>query len=148
MAGILFVCLLFNSQHLFSSEVDAQILTPEERQWLDKHPEVKLLVLSNQPPFSSKDAQGQASGILPDLINEISRRIGHEIKTEFPKKNVPAHLQSKSAGIYGNAAILATPKNQAEYLLTEAYYSTPFYIFTHESQLEALKELESRLRPL
>ena len=106
-------------------------LTPEEKAWLKKHPRIRLATLTNQPPFSMLDSNGKHTGILADILRILSEAIGQKIEPELVKHATSAtHAVAKQDGIYGSASILKTPRHGKEYLLTDAYMDTPFFIFT------------------
>lgn len=43
-------------------------LTPEERAWLDRHPQIRLATLTDYPPFSMTAPDGAHIGILADVM--------------------------------------------------------------------------------
>jgi signal transduction histidine kinase len=51
-------------------------LSPEEREWITRHPVMRVGALTNWAPFSYLDPAGSLSGIDIDLLNIISRRTG------------------------------------------------------------------------
>ena len=78
------------------------------------------------------DTDGNHTGILADILALLNDAIGQKIETELVSKIVSGtHTVAKKEGIYGSASILRTPRHGKEYLLTDAYMETPFYIFTY-----------------
>jgi signal transduction histidine kinase/DNA-binding NarL/FixJ family response regulator len=114
------------------TEKKAQIsLTQEEREWLRTNPHIKLATLTNQPPFSMMDADGNHTGILADILAHLSGAIGQKTETELVKEAISGtHEVAKQDGIYGSASILKTSRHANEYLLTDPFMTTPFYIYT------------------
>jgi signal transduction histidine kinase/ABC-type amino acid transport substrate-binding protein/DNA-binding response OmpR family regulator len=105
-------------------------LTPEEQAWLIENPHIRLATLTNQPPFSMMDADGNHTGMLADILTLLSDVIGQRIETELVEKVVSdTHEVAKEEGIYGSASILKTSRNAIEYLLTDPFMTTPFYIY-------------------
>lgn len=51
-------------------------LTPEEKAWLAAHPEIRLGVDANWPPFASFDARGSYVGIGADFMRLLGRNLG------------------------------------------------------------------------
>jgi len=100
-------------------------LTPEQREWLRKHPHIKLATLTNQPPFSMMDAGRNHTGMLADILTLLSDAIGQRIETKLVENVVSdTHEVAKEEGIYGSASILKTSRHANEYLLTDPYYTT------------------------
>jgi len=105
-------------------------LTQEEHEWLSANPHIKLATLTNQPPFSMMDADGNHTGMLADILSLISDALGQRIETELVEDVVSdTHEVAKEEGIYGSASILKTSRQGKEYLLTDPFITTPFYIY-------------------
>ena len=54
-------------------------LTAEERSWLQAHPTIRFGFMEGYDPYLMTDAQGNQSGILIDLREELGRRLGANI---------------------------------------------------------------------
>jgi PAS domain S-box-containing protein len=105
-------------------------LTPEEKAWLIENPHIKLATLTNQPPFSMLDADRNHTGILSDILELLSVAIGQKIEPELVNHATSAtHEVAKEKGVYGSASILKTSGNASEYLLSDPFMMTPFYIY-------------------
>ncbi len=50
-------------------------LTQEEQQWLKSHPEIRLGMASDRPPFDFIDNQGQSQGMIADYVELIASRL-------------------------------------------------------------------------
>ena len=114
-----------------ATEQKAQIsLTQEEREWLRENPHIRLATLTNQPPFSMMDWDGNHTGMLADILTLLSNAIGQKIEPKLVENIVSdTHEVAKEKGIYGSASILNTSRHANEYLLTDPYFTTPFYIY-------------------
>ena len=105
-------------------------LTQEEHKWLSANPHIKLATLTNQPPFSMMDAAGNHTGMLADILSQISDALGQRIETELVEDVVSdTHEVAKEESIYGSASILKTSRHANEYLFTDPFITTPFYIY-------------------
>ena len=105
-------------------------LTPAEKAWLGENPHIRLATLTNQPPFSMMDADGNHSGILADILTSLSNAIGQKIEPVLVEHMVSdTHEVSKEQGVYGSASILKTSRHANEYLLTDPFMTTPLYIY-------------------
>jgi PAS domain S-box-containing protein len=120
-----------NAVNLEGAKQNARIsLTPEEHAWLIENPLIKLATLTNQPPFSMIDNDGNHTGMLADILTRLSDVIGQKIVPELVENIVSdTHMVAKKSGIYGSASILNTSRHANEYLLTDPYIMTPFYIY-------------------
>ena len=112
------------------SKVGRASLTPEEQAWLRENPHIRLATLTNQPPFSMLDIDGKHSGVLADILELLSEAIGQKVEPALVKRaDSDTHEAAKEEGIYGSASLIKSPRHGKEYLLTDAYMETPFYIF-------------------
>ncbi|MGD9249850.1 MAG: transporter substrate-binding domain-containing protein [Desulfobacterales bacterium] len=106
-------------------------LSPAEKAWLTENPHIRLATLTNQPPFSMMDADGNHTGILADILERLSAAIGQKIAPELVGHAASdTHDVAKQDGIYGSASIFKTSRHANAYLLTDAFMTTPFYIYT------------------
>ena len=55
-------------------------LTPEERQWLDAHPDIQLGYTATFEPEVIENPGGMYRGILVDILEELNRRLGTRIR--------------------------------------------------------------------
>ena len=105
-------------------------LTAEEQAWLRENSHIRLATLTNQPPFSMMDADGNHTGILADILELLSEAIGQKIESELVNHATSAtHEVAKEEGIYGSASILKTSRHANAYLFSDAFMETPFFIY-------------------
>jgi signal transduction histidine kinase len=62
-------------------------LSPAEREWITRHPVMRVGALTNWAPFSYVDPDGNLSGINIDLLKLISQRTGLRFE-QVPQKSV------------------------------------------------------------
>ncbi|MEN8691917.1 MAG: transporter substrate-binding domain-containing protein, partial [Desulfobacterales bacterium] len=106
-------------------------LTLKEQAWLRENPHIRLATLTNQPPFSMMDANSNHTGMLAEILALLSKAIGQQIEPRLVENAVSdTHAVAKQNGISGSASILKTSRHANEYLLTDPYYMTPYYIYT------------------
>ena len=103
-----------------------------------ENPHIRLATLTNQPPFSMMDADRNHTGMLADILTLLSDAIGQRIETKLVEDVVSdTHEVAKEEGIYGSASILKTSRHANEYLLTDPFMTTPFYIYaTTKNRIE------------
>jgi PAS domain S-box-containing protein len=75
--ALLFVLLLVVVIALLSSP-KPDILTPEERTWLNQHPGIKLAPDPSYPPFEYFDEKGIYKGIIADTIHIIENQLNYK----------------------------------------------------------------------
>ena len=56
--------------------ISARAFSVSEKQWLDSHDSLRIGYLENYMPYSGTDEQGQATGIIRDIIPEILEGLG------------------------------------------------------------------------
>ncbi|WP_376753379.1 ATP-binding protein [Delftia tsuruhatensis] len=82
---------------------DRVALTPSEKQWLDAHPRIPVVLNGSLGPLGQLDADRQAQGIGPDYLDLISRRAG--LQFEY----IAARNYSELETILGSGKALLTP---------------------------------------
>ena len=115
-------------------------LTRDEKTWLQENPNIRLATLTNQQPFSMLDSNGKHSGILADILELLSWAFGQKIEPELVNHATSAtHELAKEKGVYGSASILKTSRHANEYLLTDPFMITPFYIYATTNNLNEIR---------
>ena len=145
---VLFICLVclsclfstYSSANSALSNKEIIELSAEEREWLKQNPHIRFSTLTDQPPVTMKDSEGRHVGIISDIFSHLSRAIGQELETELLDDNTKVHSHAKAKGMYGSSAIFKTPQHQKEYLLSDPYLVTPFYVFTTKNKLSVFKQ--------
>ena len=125
----------FSGKSKFADSVEIQF-TSEERQWLEKNPDIKLSTISNQPPFSMKGPDGKPSGIHMEIWRHLNSIIGQEVILELTSGSQTIHARAKEKGMYGSSAVL----EGKDYLLTNSYFHTPLYIYAKQKNLSTLNK--------
>ncbi|WP_250134263.1 transporter substrate-binding domain-containing protein [Delftia sp. WY8] len=82
---------------------DRVALTPSEKQWLDAHPRIPVVLNGSLGPLGQLDADRQAQGIGPDYLDLISRRAG--LQFEY----IAARNYSELETMLGSGKALLTP---------------------------------------
>ena len=102
-------------------------LTPEEKAWIEEHPEISMGIMNAWPPMNFVDDHGKPRGIGVDYIRAMSRRLGCTIKlVPGPFKESLAAVKAKTL----DALMDVTPKPEREKFLnfTRKYLSIPHVI--------------------
>jgi len=142
-AGVLVLLLAFGICSAWADAPPAEPgidLTPDERAWLDRHPQIRLAAPTDYPPFSMTASDGSHIGILADVMEHLNRALGRPIELVYTDMRTrTTHDVAKSPGVQGLVAALDTAYNSQQYLLTRPYLSSPFFIYTHRKQRAAIR---------
>ena len=121
-------------------------LTPEERQWLDAHPEIRFAFSADYPPSLIVDEDGRLSGILKDVIDLLNQRLGTDfgitvaeikaVREMAANKEVPGQL-ALTAGNGASRGLLETR------VLWETY-PTIYGAFNSPMRINGLEDLKGK----
>lgn len=139
LTSLLLITLVFAANA--SENTNKIALTVEEREWLKQNPHIKLSVAAELPSHAIQYKGHGFTGVLPSIFDLLSRSIGQKIGL------VSARLDTAKEEIYGNSAILKTALNDSDYLLTDPYVSTSYYLITtleKRSQIKAPDGLKGK----
>ncbi len=105
----------------------AHRLDPEEKRWLEAHPEITIGIMNAWPPMNFVDGKGKPRGIGVDYIDAVNQRLGGVIKL------VPKSFQDNLWAVKTktlDALMDVTPKPEREKFLnfTRQYLSIPHVI--------------------
>ncbi len=107
-------------------------LTPQEREWLHKHPVIRTAVDRSWAPFEYTDNSGKYGGISADYLALVSRRLGVRFE---PASDVrwadEAHLM-RQGEIDLYPCTVKTPEREREALFTSPYLNFRMVIVTGE----------------
>lgn len=116
----------------FSTAANALTLTDEERQWLDKHPELRLGVDASWPPFEFRDEKGLYTGLAADYVELIKNRLGVSIKPVEPYDWSSVLELAKDGSLDWLPGIMSTPERQKTLAFTRPYLDFPIVILAHK----------------
>ncbi|MES9872817.1 MAG: diguanylate cyclase [Candidatus Sedimenticola sp. 6PFRAG7] len=122
-ARVVGVCLLFLSLSVF-----ADILTPEERQWLDTAPEIRFAPAPNYPPVEFFDENNIYRGITADFVRHMREVAGINLKVvQLQSWNqVIEKSKKREVDVWGAAA--RTEERETYMNFTEPYIRLPAVI--------------------
>ncbi|MGD9262392.1 MAG: transporter substrate-binding domain-containing protein, partial [Desulfobacterales bacterium] len=116
-------------------------LTPEEKAWLEAHPDVTFGFTDSFEPFLIRDVGGQHTGILVDLLKELNSQLGTQFKLEVDSWPVILEkVRKKEMG-----AVLGVAHHTADafgLLKTVPYYTVYPAFFARKDALFAIKSLD------
>ncbi|UZE96464.1 ATP-binding protein [Alkalimarinus alittae] len=120
-------------------------LTPEERLWLQNHPDIVLSGDIFWPPFEFIDDDGNYAGMVSDIIKLIESRLDYRFDIDH-KDNWNETLESLvDREIGGITAIAKTPQREELMLFSEPYFSFPIVLVIREGMgfITDLRELKN-----
>lgn len=125
----------------FASQID---ITPEERAWLNDHPQIIFGGEVDWPPFDFVDVNGDHQGVANDYIQIIGEKLGVDVKV------VSGPSWSELLELLQNREIDALPAiyyaaDREKYLeYTHSYLTVSDFIFTRieHNDIEGIDDLE------
>jgi PAS domain S-box-containing protein len=95
-----------------SSQVE---LTPQEKQWIEEHPVIRLGVDPDWPPFDFMDQHGYHQGVAADFLRLVSKRLNISIEP-VPDISWTEVLERAKARQLDVVSIAAITPDRSEYL--------------------------------
>lgn len=91
----------------------ADFLSPPERAWLTAHPQIRLAIEANYPPFVFTDAEGAVQGLSIDYIRTVEDQLGiqFQVLPAAPLNRILPALQRGAADLH--PALQETPERAA-----------------------------------
>jgi polar amino acid transport system substrate-binding protein len=120
-------------------------LTNEERQWLEKHPNILLGINPNQPPIEFIDAQGRYQGLTAEYIKRLSEMLETQL-TPFPGLSWSEALSAiKSQEVDLLPATTLTPERNRYMRFSDPYLRFPLVIFVRDqTNIASLEDLAGK----
>ena len=69
-----------------STQSAGNLLTPNEREWLNDHPGISLTMWGDYAPISYLDENGNLQGFMPDYIQLLESKLNYKFKHVVPTK--------------------------------------------------------------
>lgn len=108
-------------------------LSASEKAWLAKHPDLRLGVDPQYPPFEFIDNNGIYSGLASDYARLISERLGikMEVAPDLSWQQVLEGIAAKTLDVL--PAVSKTPEREAMMNFTKPHMEFPFVIITRDN---------------
>jgi len=135
-------CLLAGICRLpvLAAEMTQVVLTPEERQWLDEHPDITLGSTLDLPPAVILDGQGNLTGVLPEYLDRINRMLDVNIQLKVgPWPEIVG--EAKNGGIDGLASSMRMESRLSHFRFTQPVSHAYYYIYTYLQRLDEFQNL-------
>ncbi len=123
---------------------DSVELTASERDWLKRHPGLKIAFRPDWPPFEFEQ-DGRTRGLVPDLVS----RVEDQLDVSFERETVDDWLKAEQSLKDGRIDILAamprSPRRKDDFLYTRTYLSLPIALVIRDDGrfIGDLRELQN-----
>lgn len=121
-------------------------LTVEEREWLDRHHNIRLGIDPSWPPFEFYDKQGRYSGISKGFVEEVVKRLDVDMNpvSKRPWSKVLEGAEKREIDVLPLAS--ATEKRRRYLQFTRPYISFPAILVTRKGAdyVGGLQDLKGR----
>jgi PAS domain S-box-containing protein len=106
------------------------ILTPQERTWLQAHPDIRVAISPDYPPISFLDAHGKPTGLEHDYLALIEKRLNYQFKRVIPTlaQRSADKPEDKQADVVPTFA--STSDRLQYWYFTQPYLDFPVYLIT------------------
>jgi signal transduction histidine kinase/CheY-like chemotaxis protein/ABC-type amino acid transport substrate-binding protein len=108
-------------------------LSDADQKWLAEHPEIRVGVNPNYPPFDFVDASGIFRGLSADYLKLIGTRLGIRFVPETEFSWNAALDAVKDGGVDAVAGLKNTAARQQSVIFTADYLTFPLVIMTRDS---------------
>ena len=127
------------------SKQEQPLLTPSERDWLKAHPDLRLAVRKNWPPFEFTE-NGKPQGLVLDLVKKLEDRLDYHFKIVQVDNWSKAQEQLHNGKLDVMPAMPRTPRRQDRYLFTRTYLSLPIALVIRDDShfVGDLRELKNQ----
>ena len=129
---------------LRTDDVDPALgLNEAEKQWLKKHPTIRLGDDFAWPPLIYKDDNGKFAGIASSYVESFSKKLGIDFLPQFGLnwKQVLEGIKSHNLDVL--PAVVRTPEREAFMAFTKPYTSFPIVVVTRKDHpyIDGLSDL-------
>jgi len=141
----LLLCLVFLA-HLPGETFAADIrlvLTPEEKQWLKAHPEIRIAPDPDFAPFEWFSQDGSYMGMVADYVQLIEERLNIKFKIIHARKWSQVMEMARAGEVDVIPALALSPQREKNFLFTEPHLSAKGVIVTSKGY-ETIQQLRGK----
>ncbi len=128
LQAVLLWCLAF-----WAGQAFALSLTPDEQQWLQAHPTLRLGVDASWPPFEFRDSDGVYQGLAASYVKVISDKLKVELQPVEPASWSEVLQQARVSHLDLLPGIMATPERLEYLTFTRPYLDFPIIILARKN---------------
>ncbi|KAF0856428.1 response regulator [Pantoea dispersa] len=112
-------------------------LTPTEQAWLQTHNQINMAVTDLVAPFFIKNAQGEITGIVPELLNLIEMRTGLSFNFIEISDSRDLTTRMKRGDVTIAAPLIWSQQRSRDFLMTTPFMFTPEVLVTNTAAQDA-----------
>lgn len=137
------IVLMLGASHHSSARSTLEFLTLAERDWLQRHPVIRVGYDSGYAPMDMADSEGQFTGLSSDYLAYFSELLGVEFVAQS-RENWALTYKAAVQGQYDMlSAVVLTAKRQKHFSFTEAYVNNRTAVITSRGNRDNYTSLES-----
>lgn len=122
-------CLLFVLTFAFAASSETELpLSPDEKLWLLRHPELRLGVITSRLPFEALSPQKKQEGIAGNYAEWLEKKLGIRF-VPHPVPDVGLHLPFGEGKLDVHLTAVDTPESRKAMLFTRPYLELPLVLF-------------------
>ena len=134
------------SAHLTPDKKPIYALTPKERLWLSKNPNIEIATASDWHPFIFINKQGIVDGFNVDLIAQINKNLGTNFTIKRQLSWSAGYEDLVNGDVTSLMSVTPTPEREKFLSFSPVYYYAPQYILTNQSNknIHNIHDLENK----
>ena len=136
-----------NTAKYVKTEAQKDILTKEERAWLELHPIITLASTEDYPHLASRDEQGIIRGFDADLIAQINQNLNINLTLKLFRGWDDAYESAKMGFVEGILSLSQTAERENIFYFSPVYHNDPTYIITSQEDhtIRSLQDFKSKI---
>jgi diguanylate cyclase (GGDEF)-like protein len=134
--------LIYKNNGYFVRSAEKVSLSTSEKLWIDNHKKINVGLVKSWMPMEFINANGEVSGINPDVMKLISNRSGLSFEFTFFNSWNDLYQGLVDQQIDMLASVSVTPERKKQVIFTQPYWSMPWVIL-HQRQLGSNLDLKS-----
>lgn len=136
-----------NTAKYVKTEAQKDILTKEERAWLELHPIITLASTEDYPHLASRDEQGIIRGFDADLISQINQNLNINLTLKLFRGWDDAYESAKMGFVEGILSLSQTAERENIFYFSPVYHNDPTYIITSQEDhtIRSLQDFKSKI---
>ena len=128
--------------------VAGDLLSANERSWLNAHPHIRVAVSPDYPPISFLNARGQPTGLENDYLTLLEARLHYQFKRVIPTLTQRAADNPEDKQVDIVPTFAATADRLKNWHFTKPYLDFPVYLITQENLPIQFSLENSRQQPV
>ena len=133
---ILFIIVLCDN--LLNAEIhynlkENNILTAQEKLFLEKKPSINIAVFENWENFSYKDKNGKFIGYHIDLIKIINKNLKTNFEIQGFSSWSEAYTSAKNTKVDGIMGLYWSKEREKDFIYSPSYYNSPTYLIARQN---------------